>query len=129
MCKAILMMLLAVVSSNAMAEWVKVGGSDTLSIYADPTTIRKKSNIVKMWNMFDLKAEQTVTGGKPFLSVKGQEEYDCKEEQVRILYESNHSRNMGSGEQVFSTANLGKWLPVPPDSGTKVLWNYACGKR
>ncbi len=36
--KAILMMLLAAVSSSAMAEWVKVSEDRLVTVYADPTT-------------------------------------------------------------------------------------------
>jgi hypothetical protein len=46
--KLILILLLAVLSSSAMAEWIKVGANDNSTIYADPATIRKEGNMVKM---------------------------------------------------------------------------------
>jgi hypothetical protein len=49
--KAILMMLLAIVSSSAAAAWVPFGGGEiaTPTIYADPSTILKSGNEVKIW--------------------------------------------------------------------------------
>jgi len=51
MYKVILMMLLAVVSSSAMAEWVEVDTSDDSTYYANPNTIRKSGNKVKESNV------------------------------------------------------------------------------
>jgi len=49
--KLLLILILAIVSSSAIAEWFEV---DTrrrvgLTAYADPTTIRKSGNKVEMW--------------------------------------------------------------------------------
>ncbi len=50
--KAILMILLAVVSSSVMAEWILYGYGNKkeveITVYADPATIRKSGNTVKM---------------------------------------------------------------------------------
>jgi len=40
--KAILPLLLAAISTGAMAEWVQVYGGETSDAYADLTTLRKK---------------------------------------------------------------------------------------
>ena len=53
--KAILMMLLAVVSSSAMAEWTVVNENKEFIQYADLATIRKLGNKVKMWGLNDYK--------------------------------------------------------------------------
>jgi len=50
--KAILIILLTVVSSSAMAEWVKVSEDKLVTAYADPTTIRKLGDKVKMWALW-----------------------------------------------------------------------------
>lgn len=122
--RAILMMLLAVMSSSAMAEWVKVGGGDGDFVYADPTTIRKNGDNVKMWSLSDYKTPQ---GRKSYMSSKTQDEYDCKEEQSRDLAFSMFSGNMGEGETVFTGPGALRWVPVAPGSVAKVLWNFACG--
>ena len=126
--KTILIMLLAVVSSSAAADWVYLGGNDTITFYADPTTIRKAGNVVKLWNLFDLKTAQLVNG-KRYMSTKGQTEYDCKEERTRELYASFHSGNMARGEIVELASNMASsWTPVAPRSISEDLWKFACGK-
>src|SRR5665647_2349544 len=100
--KAILMMLLAVVSSSATAEWVGVSGDEagTFTVYVNPATIRRAdNNKVKMWDLYDYKTGKEIAG-KTFMSVESQSEYDCKEKQQRILYTTTHSENMGRGEIV-----------------------------
>ena len=77
------MILLAVVSINAMAEWVEVGVNDFIgsTFYADTETISKSGNKVKMWVMYDYKTAHDVVGdnfGK-YMSTKNHNEYDCKE--------------------------------------------------
>lgn len=122
--KAILMVVLAVVSNSAMAEWVKIGSGGGSTSYADPTTIRKNGNMVKMWSLSDY---VTPTGRLSYMSSKTLDEYDCKEEQSRMLTSSVFSRNMGEGEVVFAGPGDLRWVPVAPGSEAKVLWNFACG--
>lgn len=114
-------MLLAVVSSSAAAEWVKVGGNETMTIYADPASTRKVGGWVKIWSLFDLKTALD-SQGKSYMSIKHQNEYDCNEEQSRKLYSSFHSGNMGEGEVVYRSSDPGKLEPVPPGSVGAALW-------
>lgn len=125
---AILTMLLAVVSSSAAAEWVLAGRNATTNLYTDPTTVRKASNLVKMWELIDLNTAQVSTEGKRYMSSKSQSEYDCKDERTRILYFTLHSENMGRGETVFTDPNPRYWIPFAPGSGSAGLWKIACGK-
>jgi len=101
--KAILMMLLAGVSSSAAAEWIAVGSGEPSTLYADPSTIRKAGDRVQMLDLLDFKTAQ-VTEGYRYMSSKTLSEYDCKEERTRILYFTLHSENMGRGEAVFTLA-------------------------
>jgi hypothetical protein len=107
--KTILMIILAVMSSSAMAEWVEVGSSyiDYASMkttaYADPASIRKVGDIVKMRTRVDYKPVEMVDGKKQktiiakAISVAwSQGEYDCK--------------NIQSREGSF------EWTPVSPGS-------------
>jgi len=127
MCKALLVTLLAVVSSSAAAEWVRVGSNTTGTMYADPTTIRRAGGRVKMWNLVDFKTLQT-DGGDSYLAKKELDEYDCEEEQWRLLYVSRHSENMGGGQVTYSSSSPIDWRPVPPGSGAAILWKIACGE-
>jgi len=127
--KAILMVLLAVVSSSAMAEWVAVGTAVGSTHYANPNTIRKSGNKVKMWSLIDFNSVQEVSADTKFLSQKTQQEYDCKEEQRRTLYFSWHSEKMGKGVIAHLDDEPDKnWSPIPPESANEILWKFACGK-
>ena len=126
--KTILTMLLAVLSSSAVAEWIEVGGNETTAIYADPATIRKMGNMVKMWHLLDYMNTRGIEGFKPYISVKVQDEYDCKQERTRTLAISLHSGNMGEGEVLGTSTAPGNWRPVPPDTLVETLREFACGR-
>ena len=145
--KAILMMLLTVVSSSAMAEWVIVAKNkeETFAIYADPTTIRKAGNTVKMWGLDDHKTtwvpddhkttwvpddHKTAIEELGVLSSRGKRVYDCEKKQWRILFLALYSENMGGGETVLTINSRNEWKPVPPpDSAGRAVLKFACSFR
>jgi hypothetical protein len=106
--------LLVLSSGPAYAEWVKVSDSDETgkTVYVDPATVRRNSNLVKMWQFYDYKTVQTV-GGNRFLTAKEQWEFDCAEERSRVV----------------TNSQVGKWLPVIPASMGQTVWEVACGKK
>ncbi len=124
--KAILMMLLAAVSSSAMAEWVKVDEDKLVAAYADPTTIRKNGDKVKMWALWDYSTAQE-GGSKPYMSVRIQNEYNCKEETIRQIFATSFSGNMAGGHTINRQGGR-KWEPVVPRTFGETLWKFACGK-
>jgi hypothetical protein len=126
--KAILLMLLTVVSSSAAAEWVEVGRAENITFYADPATIRRSGDLVKMWELHDLKTRYLFEMSKPVMSYMSKLEYDCKEEQSRQLYLSGHSGNMLVGERIFTNDYPDTWHQVVPGTITETLWKFACGK-
>jgi len=126
--RLIVITLLVLSSSPAYAEWVKVSDSDEagMTVYVDPATIRRNRNLVKMWQFYDYKTVQTVAG-IGFLTVKEQWEFDCAEERRRVLALTEFSGNMGSGTEVYTNSEVGKWQPVAPSSIGQLLWKFACG--
>ena len=58
--KLLLTLMLAVVSSSAMAKWVKVSEDKLVTAYADPTTIRKNGDKVKMWALWATRLRRKV---------------------------------------------------------------------
>jgi len=125
-----LIILLFLSSGPVYAEWVKVGDSDEAgkTIYVDPSTIRRDSNLVKMWQFYDYKTVQTV-GGNRFLTAKEQWEFDCAEERSRVVARKEFSGNMGSGTVVSTNSQVGKWVPLMPGSMDQIVWKVACGKK
>ena len=126
----LLITLLVLSSVPAYAEWELVSGDDEagLTVYVDRDTIRRKGNLVKMWQLYDYKTVQAVAGDS-LLSIKRQNEYDCAEERTRMLAYTWFSSNMGKGRVVFRTADEQQWEPIVPRSIDRALWKVACGKQ
>ena len=59
--RLILIMLLVANGGPAYAEWVEVSANKVAGViaYADPDTIRRKGDLVKMSSLFDLQTTQT----------------------------------------------------------------------
>ena len=126
--KAILPMVLAITSGSAAAEWVQMASAETHNAYADPATIHRKENRVKMWRVVDYKTATIPPGGKRFshMSTKSREEYDCEEDRTRILSLSWHSKSMGRGNIVYSSSKPGQWEPINSESIQHTLFKLAC---
>ena len=131
--KLLLTLLLVVVSSSAIAEWVKTGDTNTgtavdFTHYSDIATIRASGNKAKMWVLRDFNTVQEIVGVR-FLSTKYQYEFDCKEERTRYPYIIWYSKNMGEGAIPFRDDNpKAKWSPIVPGSVDASLLEVACGK-
>jgi hypothetical protein len=127
--KLLLTLILAVVSTSAMAEWVEVGSSVEygITLYVEPITISKSENMVKMMRLTDFKTVQE-NAGKQYMSTKKQHEYDCKKERVRTLWSTFYSKNMGDGDVIADVEGTHKWTPVAPDSVGEAHLELACGK-
>jgi len=129
--KRLLLITLLVLSSGpAYAEWVAVGGKVEagMGAYADPVTMRREGDLVKMEVLFDFKTRQT-KAGVSYSSANAQMEYDCAEQRFRGLAVMYFSGNMGSGNLLDRSSGKGKWLPVSPGSLDQTLWKVACSKK
>ena len=129
----VLMLLLSVVSGSALAGWVQVGNNADFNSYADPASIRKdgikamEGSKAKMLSLVDYTTVLT-KAGKSYASIKVQHEFDCRQEQIRILYSSVYSGHMGNGVEVEGRYQPENWRPIPTRSLEEILWKVACGK-
>jgi len=126
---AALITILELSSVSAYAEWVSIGYSDSLggyTVYVDPTTIRRKGDLVKVWALTDYTTMQTVVAHS-FLSSKAQNEFDCAEERQHELSVTWFSGNMAKGNGVWNNSNETEWRPVAPGSVGQGVWKFACG--
>ncbi len=116
-------------SAPAYAEWVvfEKNRQIELTVYVDPDTIRRKGNLVKIWELFDFKTAQTEEG-LSHLSAKVQVEYDCAEERHRLVTLIQYSDNMGRGNVIYSDSTEYIWEPVAPDTIGQRMWKFACKK-
>ncbi len=130
--KRLLLITLLVLSSGpAYAEWVVVAkdiAEDGATTYADPDTICRKGELVKMWALFDFETVQT-GGGTSYLSMRVQRQFDCADERTRLLTGTWFLGNMGTGDISFHHDDKGMWRPVPPGSGLHALWTFVCSKK
>jgi len=121
-------MLLAVVSSSAVAEWLEVSRNETSAVYADLANVDRTGDVAKMWTLLDFKAPQARPYATPYMSQKAQHEYDCKERRARIVHFLRYSENMGGGEVVPTDSEPEEWNPVATGSVVEKLWEIACRK-
>ncbi|MSQ73195.1 MAG: hypothetical protein EXR27_18205 [Betaproteobacteria bacterium] len=110
-------------------RWVNVGGNDRFDSYAEPVSIRRSSDRVKMWTLLDYKATQISSNGARYNSQKAQHEYDCKDGRMRQPDFSLHSGHMGGGEVILFSYDIpDNWAPIAPGTIIEDLWKFACGK-
>ena len=126
--KVILMVLLAIVSSSAMAKWVEIAKDEeeTFTAYADPATIRKTDNRVEIWILTDYMMAQEPDDMKSSISL---DEYDCKKKKRRLLFLSAYTGHMTEGKSIYTYTKRTDWLPVPSGSVSGALLEFACRFR
>jgi Surface-adhesin protein E len=100
-----------------------------LTVYVNPSTIRKDGDNVTLWSLFDFQTARTAADGHTYMSARSLSEYDCKASKSRLLAFSWYSKNMGGGKVVFSNSDIQEWEPVLPDSLIGSIWKYACWKK
>lgn len=130
----ILIIILATISTGAMAEWKLAGVTrknveGEFATYAETTRTFKAGNKVQMSYMLDFKTLRQMGPNKKYLSLKSQNEYDCKEGNFRGIAVSLYSEKMGGGNVVHSDSNPGNWQPVQLGSMSETLWKVACAKN
>ena len=131
MIKIFFALILVSICKNAGAGWVYVAETeksikikDAFIAYADPESIRKTGNMVKMWSLYDYKFPQ-----KPgVISIRQKSEYNCIEKKRRQLFLSAYSGRMNNGEIILiSNQPENDWERVPLGSVRKAMLEFACG--
>ncbi|WP_370467968.1 surface-adhesin E family protein [Nitrospira sp. KM1] len=103
-------------TTPAHGEWKAVStGTDHTTVYSDPETVLRIKGHVTVWQLLDFQRTQTV-GGKPYLSVKLHNEFDCEGKLTRVLEITHFSGNMGSGRVVSTTSDNQQWVRVIPNT-------------
>ena len=118
------------IANFVYAEWQAIGTAELFSHYVDPGSISKIDHLAKMWVLDDYKVPQKTLDGKPFLSVRTREEYDCKKEKVRIHSVIAHADHMGKGIYVWgNNYPTDPWRPISRGSVDEAYWKIACGEQ
>jgi hypothetical protein len=119
--------LLALASGPAMAEWVSAGDAGNAEVFVDRSSIVRSGDSATMWSVYALKAPGSANG-KAYVSLKRQDEFDCKGLRTRGVQISAHPQPMGEGPAVASEKGTAGWTAVAPDSLIEMLLKTACGK-
>ncbi len=126
-------LLILLCGGPAYAEWVEIGytdGAKGYTLYADPETIRRKGDLVKMWFLFDFKLAQRAGDTTVFyLSDRMQVQVDCVEESYRQLAYTRFSHNMATGDMLVNNSDEGKWSPIAPGTIGQSILKVTCGKK
>jgi len=120
------LILFALLSESAMAEWVRVDSNDKVTVYADPSTSRKKLYIVRVSSLFDFKAEHTSSDGKTYQSIMRETDFNCRENLQRMVSFSIHSGKMAKGKVLNNGSDPQDWQPVSKSGIAQSMKNFAC---
>ena len=121
-----------VAAAVAAKDWEAAGSSlkGEHDFYLARSSISRSGDFAKMWEMIDYKSA-VVIDGKPALSTKNLQEYDCKRQRLRMLAGSAYSGHLGKGALVgsefFSSPN--PWQAVTASSYAEYFLKVACGKK
>jgi hypothetical protein len=125
-----LTVVLAVVSTGALAEWTRVDESSEAISYVNLETLQRAGHIVKMQTLTDLKAERRRNNGPSFLSTEKLSEFDCKNKMSHLLSMAVFSGQMATGEKIHADNEPDvRWKPVGRDNYSDPFWAYACDKQ
>jgi len=112
------------------AGWQEVGTAELFNHYVDPGSINKSDHFAKMWVLDDYKEPQKTLDGKPFLSVRTREEYDCKNGKVRTHSVIAHADHMGKGVYVWGNNYPNDpWRLISRGSADEAYRKIACGEQ
>jgi len=120
--------MLAVVSSNVMAEWTFAlkSADGATNYYINSGAILRYGNKSTMWVLVDHKKVIKINLRKKVFSYKAQFEYKCNEKYYRSLFKTTYSKNMGKGNVIDTFGEPDKWNPVIPESASEDLLHKAC---
>jgi len=119
-------LLLICAAGSAAANWVRVRGDGVVTVLADPSTIVRSGDMVKMWSVINYAQPRIAPDGKAYSSSRQQLEFDCVENQSRSLFFSRHTDFTGWGDVIYRNESPGSWSPAPPGSVGAALRKFAC---
>ncbi len=120
-----ILIVLALISSSANADWSYINGDANGSQYIDHDKTKKTGSVAKIWTAVDYNQPRQVMG-KVFNSVVAQEEYDCNKEIRRTVFVALYEGRMGNGRALMIDSAITAWTPTPPGSSGEMLLNIAC---
>ena len=131
--KKLFPLLLVLVSSPVLADWVKISGyantaSPASEKFVDMRAIRQRGPMNTMRRVWEI---SNLAKGAPYkvLSIKSNVEYDCKNRRVRVLEESNLSEHRAQGENLTLAGHdlkPGNWSDINRGSVSETIFYRVC---
>lgn len=112
---ALLLALLCGGIRSALAEWIKMGGNDSVDAYMDLALLEKKGDYVLSWRLFDYRSPQKHPSGTTFSSATTLVATKCSERTEAMLSFIQYTDAMGKGRIVAS-----REVPRPEWKVTKI---------
>lgn len=126
--RPILAALLALACGHTLAEWTSLGDVGNAELFVDKATIVRTGDKATMWSIYALKAP-AAAGSASYVSLKRQDEFDCKELRMRPLQIGAYPKPMAEGTPVANEKSTANWAaPAPQSIGEKLL-TVACAKE
>lgn len=95
-------MLVLGVAPAAFADWIKMGGNDSVDAYMDLDLLQKKGEYVLSWRLYDYRDPQKTPSGKTFRSAATLVATRCVDRTEAMLSFMQYTEAMGKGGVVAS---------------------------
>jgi len=112
-------------TSATAAEWTNIG-QDYYVDYEYLNNKKSKNQLLKVWQLRDLKKNVAHAAGVPVLSIKLLTEIDCVRRESQITYIVSYSEFMGKGQQLSAANPMAEKIPIIPDSLQDVFRKTGC---
>jgi hypothetical protein len=117
-------MTMLIPTAPAVAEWVKLGTTNTAVHYIDPTTVRGDGILRQVWLLQDM-VETDLDGVR---SVRALQELNCVDGRYRYLSVKAYSGPMARGNLVVEHGMRDGWGVGPPVGYRSAVANIVCKK-
>ena len=127
------LILLSVLAAQpaVAAEWIKMGGNDSVDAYMDLKLLDKKGKYAVSWRLYDYRSPQKTSSGMVFRSAITLDVTDCAGRTEAMTSFTQYDQPMGKGKVVASNKLAqSEWevRKITPNSIGEALAQVACGR-
>ncbi len=128
--KTLLALAALLMAGAAQADWTRVEhAARDYALYIDKETLRPSgTGTMLLWHLLDYTIAQDYDG-KPYLSLKGEIEYDCDKGLKRNQMHLRHQDGMGSSHLVHAAYKPGPWGAPAEGTHETTLMRIVCKDR
>ena len=103
-------------------RWFWAGNSGYSSVFVLTESIRQDGMFRRAW-VINAYSERNLEGG--FLSARGLKEFDCADERIQNVTQTNFSGAFATGDTLASM-DEGEWTFVAPGTAYSAVMKYVC---